>query len=198
MRIISGTAKGRKLAEPANVTRPTSDRAREGIFSALVSSFGKFEGINFLDLFAGSGAVGLEAISRGATLVDAVEQNLAAAKCCLSNYELVKMSGAVGKYELHQQTAKSFLESIDASHNKKYDIIFIDPPYELENDYIINLLLQISQKNLLNKSGEVIVERDDKWEELNWPTSYELIKERSYGRGRFFFAQLSASASVGV
>ena len=94
MRIISGTAKGRKLAEPANVTRPTSDRAREGIFSALVSSFGKFEGINFLDLFAGSGAVGLEAISRGATLVDAVEQNLAAAKCCLSDRKSTRLNSS--------------------------------------------------------------------------------------------------------
>ena len=188
MRIISGTAKGRRLGEPANVTRPTSDRAREGIFSALTSSFGTFAGVKLLDLFAGSGAIGLEAISRGATEVDASDNNQAAVECCLKNYELVKQNGAAGKFNIHKQSAKDFLESLETP--KEYDVIFIDPPYELENEYIIDLLKIIISKNLLKKSGEVIVERDDKWEELIWPKQYEVFKERSYGRGRFFFARL--------
>ena len=66
MRIIAGTARGRNLLTPANITRPTSDRAREGIFSSLTSELGTWDGVAFLDLFAGTGAVGLEALSRGA------------------------------------------------------------------------------------------------------------------------------------
>jgi 16S rRNA (guanine966-N2)-methyltransferase len=196
VRIISGSAKGRKLGEPANVTRPTSDRAREGIFSALISSFGTFEGLRLLDLFAGSGAIGLEAISRGATEVNAIDKNQAAVDCCLKNYELVKQSGATGKFTIHKQSAKDYLQSIEAvdlsekTSSKAYEIIFIDPPYELANAYIIDLLQLISNKNLLKKSGEVIVERDDKWEELSWPKEYEVFKERSYGRGRFLLARL--------
>ena len=76
MRIIAGSAKGRTLAQPAGVTRPTSDRTREGIFSALESEIGTCEGMTFLDLFGGTGAVGLEALSRGASEVIVVEKDV--------------------------------------------------------------------------------------------------------------------------
>lgn len=74
MRIIAGIAKGRSLSSVAGATRPTSDRAREAIFSTLTSEFGDFLGLHILDLFAGSGAMGLEALSRGASLVHCVEK----------------------------------------------------------------------------------------------------------------------------
>ena len=80
MRIIAGLGKGRKLFSPPSITRPTSDRAREGLFSSLSSTFGSLDGLHFLDLFAGSGAVGVEALSRGAGLVEAVESNPVSAK----------------------------------------------------------------------------------------------------------------------
>ena len=73
MRIIAGVAKGRTLSAVADATRPTSDRAREGLFSSLTSEFGSFEGLHVLDLFGGSGAIGLESLSRGATSVHVVE-----------------------------------------------------------------------------------------------------------------------------
>ena len=75
MRIIAGTARARNLLTPANITRPTSDRAREGIFSSLTSELGTWDGVAFLDLFAGTGAVGLEALSRGAEIVECVEKD---------------------------------------------------------------------------------------------------------------------------
>ena len=90
MRIIAGVAKGRNLAPVAGATRPTSDRAREALFSTLHSEFGEFENLNFLDLFAGSGAVGLEALSRGAAIVHAVEKDEAAAKTIKANQEIVE------------------------------------------------------------------------------------------------------------
>ena len=74
MRIIAGVAKGRILGAVAGATRPTSDRAREGLFSSLTSEFGTFEGLRVLDLFGGSGAIGLESLSRGATSVHIVEE----------------------------------------------------------------------------------------------------------------------------
>lgn len=73
MRIIAGLAKGRSIDAVASSTRPTSDRAREAIFSTLISEFGEFDGIHVLDLYAGTGAIALEALSRGAALVHAVE-----------------------------------------------------------------------------------------------------------------------------
>lgn len=86
MRIIAGLGKGRKLFSPPSITRPTSDRAREGLFSSLSSTFGSLNGLHFLDLFAGSGAVGVEALSRGAGLVEAVESNPVSAKVCEDNF----------------------------------------------------------------------------------------------------------------
>ena len=80
MRIIAGVAKGRNLSTVAGATRPTSDRAREALFSTLLSEFGEFENLKFLDLFAGSAAVGLEALSRGAEIVHAVEKDDSAVK----------------------------------------------------------------------------------------------------------------------
>ena len=89
MRIIAGVAKGRPLASVADATRPTSDRAREAIFSSLTSEFGEFVGLNFLDLFAGSGAIGLEAQSRGASVVHAVEKDFGAQRTINANIEIV-------------------------------------------------------------------------------------------------------------
>ena len=80
MRIIAGAAKGRPLSAVASATRPTSDRAREALFSTLASEFGEFDGLRVLDLYAGTGAIALEALSRGAAIVHAVEKDEAAAK----------------------------------------------------------------------------------------------------------------------
>ena len=90
MRIIAGSAKGRNIASVASSTRPTSDRAREALFSTLASEFGEFEGLNVLDLYAGTGAIALESLSRGADLVHAVEKDEQAQKSIASNYEAIK------------------------------------------------------------------------------------------------------------
>ena len=100
MRIIAGVAKGRNLGTVAQATRPTSDRAREGLFSSLSSEFGTFEGLRVLDLFAGSGAIGLESLSRGATLVHVVEKDEQAIKTIEANHELVKKSNPAGKLQV--------------------------------------------------------------------------------------------------
>jgi len=109
MRIIAGIGKGRKLFSPPSITRPTSDRAREGLFSSLISTFTSLEGLHFLDLFAGSGAVGVEALSRGAALVEAVENNSVSADVCKQNFELLNNQPEVGKFKVHCKTTFEFL-----------------------------------------------------------------------------------------
>ena len=96
MRVIAGIGKGRKLFSPPSITRPTSDRAREGLFSSLISTFGTLEGLHFLDLFAGSGAVGVEALSRGAALVEAVESNSGSADVCEENFRTLSEAALSG------------------------------------------------------------------------------------------------------
>ena len=90
MRIIAGSSKGKSLFSPTGKTRPTSDRAREGLFSSLESEFGSMSELNFLDLFSGSGAVGVEALSRGAASVYSIEDHAPTAAIAAKNFGLVK------------------------------------------------------------------------------------------------------------
>lgn len=108
MRIIAGVAKGRNLASVLGAIRPTSDRAREALFSTLLSEFGEFENLKFLDLFAGSAAVGLEALSRGAILVHAVEKDDSAQKTIRANQEILEKAKPIGKFHSYAMSAQKF------------------------------------------------------------------------------------------
>jgi 16S rRNA (guanine966-N2)-methyltransferase len=127
MRIIAGVAKGRSLSSVAGATRPTSDRAREAIFSTLTSEFGDFLGLHVLDLFSGSGAMGLEALSRGASLVHCVEKDDSAAKTISTNSSLVQKAQTVGVFHLFHMSAQKFAES---TPQHQYHFVYIDPPYD--------------------------------------------------------------------
>ena len=141
MRVIAGIGKGRKLFSPPSITRPTSDRAREGLFSSLISTFGTLEGLHFLDLFAGSGAVGVEALSRGTALVEAVESNSVSADVCEENFALLSSLSGIGKFKVHNKTVFEFLNH---TASNPYEIIYIDPPYEVANSEIEKILKKIS------------------------------------------------------
>lgn len=184
MRIIAGLGKGRKLFSPPSITRPTSDRAREGLFSSLISSFGTLEGLHFLDLFAGSGAVGVEALSRGAGLVESVENNPDSAEVCEKNFELLKNQPNLGKFKVHKTTTFEYLNHLA---NKQFEIIFLDPPYEVSNIEIEKILKKIQSNNLLSKFGVVAIERDAKGEAFTWPDGFEEVKIRSYGQGAIHY-----------
>lgn len=110
MRIIAGLAKGRPIDAVASVTRPTSDRAREALFSTLVSEFGDFAELRILDLYAGTGAIALEALSRGASLVHAVEKDEKAARAITENYEGIKSAHFPGLFHLYSMTVHRFLQ----------------------------------------------------------------------------------------
>ena len=184
MRIIAGIGKGRKLFSPPSITRPTSDRAREGLFSSLISTFGTLEGLHFLDLFAGSAAVGVEALSRGAALVEAVESNSVSADVCKENFALLSSLTGVGKFKVHNKTVFEFLNH---TASNPYEIIYIDPPYEVANSEIEKILKKIISLNLLSKFGVIAIERDGKVKAFTWPPSLTELKVRSYGAGSIHY-----------
>ena len=184
MRVIAGIGKGRKLFSPPSITRPTSDRAREGLFSSLISTFGTLEGLHFLDLFAGSAAVGVEALSRGAALVEAVESNSVSADVCEENFALLSSLTGVGKFKVHNRTVFEFLNH---TASNPYEIIYIDPPYEVANSEIEKILKKIISLNLLSKFGVIAIERDGKVKAFTWPPSLTELKVRSYGAGSIHY-----------
>ena len=184
MRIIAGFGKWRKLFSPPSITRPTSDRAREGLFSSLISTFGTLDGLHFLDLFAGSGAVGVEALSRGAGLVESVESNSESAQVCEKNFGLLLNQPNLGKFKVHET---STFEYINHLANKQFEIIFLDPPYEVANIEIEKILRKILSGNLLGKFGVIAIERDAKAAAFTWPDGLQEVKVRSYGQGAIHY-----------
>ena len=192
MRIIAGSAKGKTLISPTDIrTRPTSDRAREGLFSSLESEFSSLQDLYFLDLFAGSGAVGVEALSRGAKLVHAVESESDISQLAIENFELIKKPS--GKFRVFHSKAARFLESDHAGMQGAYDIIFMDPPYELGNSDVEELLKIIVERKLLQPRGVIAIERKTKKLPFAWPPTMEELKVRSYGQGSIFYGNYSAS-----
>ena len=188
MRIIAGVSKGKTLASPSDRTRPTSDRAREGVFSSLESEFASMENLKFLDLFSGSGAVGVEALSRGAALVHSVEKDDGAFAISSINFDMVK--GAPGKYHIYKMSVLTFLKT---AGNVGYDIIFMDPPYEFTNQQIEEMLEIIHTGGILDEKGLIAVERATKGNPFTWPAPLVQEKIRSYGQGSIFYGGYSAS-----
>ena len=186
MRIIAGVAKGRNLSTVAGATRPTSDRAREALFSTLLSEFGEFENLKFLDLFAGSAAVGLEALSRGAEIVHAVEKDDSAVKTIRANQEIVEKSKPVGKFHLYSMSAQKFLGNV----GNQYDIIFMDPPYEFGHQAVHELLNSIVSNNFLRKGGVVVVERATKGSHINWPAPLKELRTKEYGVATLYYGEI--------
>jgi 16S rRNA (guanine966-N2)-methyltransferase len=175
MRIVAGSARGRRLEAPASVTRPTSDRAREGLFSTLEHLLGTFNQKRVLDLYAGTGAIGLEAASRGASQVDLVESDARAAQVCRENLATLRFSGV----KVHALTVEKWLSTVAPS--VAYDLIVMDPPYSDPNESVEQVLAKIIEREWLLKGGVVAVERDAKSAEFTWPTGFHQERVRKYG-----------------
>lgn len=181
-RIISGNARGRKIRVPEGVTRPTSDRAREGLFSSLQVRFG-FEGEVVLDLFAGSGALGLEAASRGAREVTLVDDNHRACEVARDNADVVGHPDV----RVVETKASTFLASAPREH---YTMVLADPPYIL-SDEAINEMVEALIPTLA-KDCVVVVERHVDSPEVDWPAGFvktnQKLKKRTYGIARMDMA----------
>lgn len=185
MRIIAGVAKGRILGAVAGATRPTSDRAREGLFSSLTSEFGTFEGLHVLDLFGGSGAIGLESLSRGATSVHIVENDDEAQRIIENNLEIVKRSDPKGKFHLYGISVERFLR--DAPKDK-YHLVYIDPPYDFSNKDVEDILSALHDCKFLNKDAFIAVERNTRGVQFIWPDAFAPARERKYGQATIYYA----------
>ncbi len=149
-RIVAGTAKGRTLKVPPQGTRPTSAKVREALFSKL-EHWGLVDGAHVLDLFAGSGALGLEALSRGAADAVFVDQSRVAMQIVKANAEALNLAS---KGRFVTRGAAQFLEGIA----DRFDLIFIDPPYAFSEEALGELLEALSER--ITPEGLVVVERD--------------------------------------
>ena len=178
-RIIAGIAGSLKLASPAKSTRPTSDRIRESIFSRLEAR-DALDGATVLDLYAGTGALALEAGSRGARTVRLVERDGKAAAVCVTNLKLVAKALEKEGEELDGKVVnKSVHAFLDGASELKFDLVFIDPPYEISNDEIVANLNEL-QKHL-GKDATIVVERSSRDAQPEFPADFELEDTKSYG-----------------
>lgn len=184
MRIIAGLAKGRSIDAVASSTRPTSDRAREALFSTLASEFGEFDGLNVLDLYAGTGAIALEALSRGAAIVHAVEKDDSAAKAITSNYENMKSAQCPGTFHLYSMSVHRFLQDKAV---QPYHFIYIDPPYEVDDIDVIETLIQLRDGGYLDPQALIAIERNSRVKEISWPEGLEELREKKYGQATIFY-----------
>ena len=184
MRIIAGLAKGRSIDAVASSTRPTSDRAREALFSTLTSEFGEFDGLHVLDLYAGTGAIALEALSRGAALVHAVEKDDSAAKAITSNWENLKSASCPGIFHLYSMNVHRFLEDKAA---QPYHFIYIDPPYDVEDVDVIETLIQLRDGGFIDQQALIAIERNSRVKEISWPEGLEEIRQKKYGQATIFY-----------
>lgn len=176
-RIISGFAGSRELKVPKNGTRPTSDRVREAIFSALEAR-DEIAGARVLDLYAGSGALALEALSRGASSVVMVEKNAPAAALLKANAELIRTAGKLDPHTV-QVSVNSVTSFLSSYVGESFDIVFVDPPYEISNDEVLTALEAVVV--YLNDDAEVVVERSTRSGALELPEGLELDKAKAYG-----------------
>ena len=173
MRVIAGTAKGRKLRVPAGLhVRPSGARLRESAFGILEHR-GAIDGARVLDLFAGTGALGIEALSRGAASLVAVEQDRAVAKLLQAN---VEHAGFADRTRVVVQPAARAVAQLPDGDS--FDLVLVDPPYR--EGLAQPVLERLAERGLVTPDGLVLVEHA-RVESLAWPETWELELERRFG-----------------
>lgn len=184
-RIIAGHAGSLRLEVPKAGTRPTSDRVREAIFSAL-ESWGVVEGARVLDLYGGSGALGLEAASRGAKHVTLVEKNPQAAMVAQRNAKTVLQawkgdsSADTPTVAVEKQSVQTYLDrEVLRASAEKWDVALLDPPYDLDDEQLTANLTALVP--LLAPEAIVLVERSSRSPEPTLPEGLAPIRHRAYG-----------------
>jgi len=183
-RVIAGEAGGRRLTVPGGrETRPTSDRAREGLFAIISSIVGSLAGARVLDLYAGSGAVGLEALSRGAAHVFLVESGTRAGRVIKANIAALGLPGA----EVIVDRVERVLARGPEDTRGRYDIVFADPPYALDGEEVSAILSALADRAWLAPGALVIVERATRSGPVRWPAAYAQARARRYGEATFWY-----------
>jgi 16S rRNA (guanine966-N2)-methyltransferase len=192
-RIIAGVAGGRRLTVPTGrSTRPTSDRTREGLFATVTAIRGGLDGAAVLDLYAGSGAVGLEALSRGAADVLLVESDTSAARVIRANIAAVGLAGA--------RLAADRVERVIArgpGDAAPRDFVFADPPYATAGDELERVLAGLLDRGWVRPGALIAVERATRSGPLAWPPGYASDRCRRYGDATLWYGLAAGSSSAG-
>ncbi|HEY3905370.1 MAG TPA: 16S rRNA (guanine(966)-N(2))-methyltransferase RsmD [Streptosporangiaceae bacterium] len=191
-RIIAGEAGGRRLAVPdGRSTRPTSDRTREGLFSSLVATFGSLAGLAVLDLYAGSGAVGLEALSRGAAEVLLIESDARAAQVIKRNIAVVDLPGArVVRDRVDRALRRG------PGEGRPAQLVFADPPYSVGNAELTEMLVELASQGWLAGDAVAVIERDARSAAICWPPGYAEDRSRRYGESVLWYGRASGDTPV--
>jgi 16S rRNA (guanine966-N2)-methyltransferase len=184
-RIISGAARGRTLRVPDSGTRPTSDRVREALFSSLEALL-SFDGARVLDLFAGTGALGLEAASRGAGYVALVESARPAALVLRHNVDTLALPGVV----VRPQSVESYLSPANNDAAQAFDVVLADPPYDYAQP-ALGVVLQrlVAIPGCLADDAVLVLERSIRSGEPPWPDAVLPIKSKRYGDSVLWYGQ---------
>ena len=190
-RIIGGSAGGRRLATPRGTsTRPSSDRVREALFSAIESWCGSLQGLRFLDLYAGSGAVGLEAWSRGAGVVTLVEQDRRTAALITSNARPRLPQGQRGR-----RPGAATLARPPAA---PYDVVFLDPPYPTTGDEVDGDLGPLRESGWLVPGAWSSSSGRPAAAEPTWPSGSRRPRERKYGETTLWYGHAAHPPLIGA
>jgi 16S rRNA (guanine966-N2)-methyltransferase len=189
-RIISGAFGGRRIDVPAGqVTRPTSDRVREALFGRLDHQ-DVLAGARILDLYAGSGALGLEALSRGARAATFIESDRAVLDVLRRN--IAALAPGPDVLVRAEPVERALLRGADAP----YDLVLADPPYALEEDDVADVLALLPLHGWLASEAVVVVERDARSPEPRWPAELASVDERRYGETRVWWARAAGDPQV--
>ena len=195
MRVISGRFKGVALTTPKSGTRPTTDRTKEAIFSHL-DSWGVLDDARVLDLFAGTGALGIEALSRGARELVAVESSAPAAALIAQTLTALKHNRS---WELGMSArvikARAEKYAACASAVAPFDVIFIDPPYAFETNDCNHLLADLASRELTSSNTVIMLERSTRSEEPTAPENWEITDRRDYGETAVYYIEPSEPIS---
>ncbi len=184
-RVIAGEYGGRRLATPdGRDTRPTSDRVREALFNTL-AAMTSLDGAAFADLYAGSGAVGLEAASRGASHVLLVETAPAAARAARANI------AALGAGAVATLTTAKVEQVVGAAPVKPFDVVFADPPYAVTDDHLAGVLAALAANGWLAGDAVLVVERSSRSPQPAWPPGVVAGRARRYGETTLWYGRAS-------
>ncbi|WP_066461690.1 16S rRNA (guanine(966)-N(2))-methyltransferase RsmD [Sanguibacter suarezii] len=178
-RIVAGSVGGRTLEVPPRGTRPTSDRVREAIFSRL-EHYDVLDGARVLDLYAGSGALGLEAASRGAVEVVLVEAAASAAQVCARNAATLGLTGV----QVVTDKAERFVRG---DRDRAWDLVFLDPPYDVTDADVATVLAGLETQ--VSPEAVVVVERASRSGAPAWPATWRLITAKTYGDTTVYYAE---------
>jgi 16S rRNA (guanine966-N2)-methyltransferase len=191
-RIVAGIAGGRRLRTPdGDRTRPTSGRVREAVFSTIESLMGSWDGVHVLDLYAGSGALGLEALSRGARSAVFVESHRRTAGLVEVNAREL----GLGEASVAARTAQQYVQRSRRADELPFDVVFADPPYAVHGSELTAICASLVTGDWLADGAVLVLERASRSEEFCWPEGLQAVRHRAYGDTALWYGRRSDTPS---